>query len=406
MVLDDTGTVTAKSKPVPARRLSWICPVLLAGLMAVSFAIFGSVSPRAPQVIGNAGYQKLWAGDVGGAVTEFERALKADPAFPYRWSDLGEALADDGKIEEARYCFRRAVELAPGSPQIAVRAANFWFRTGSIEEGLSIESKVLGEVPDFDQMIFRSWVRMAGGVRRMLDTGIGTNARAARAFFDFMIANGSRTDLDEVWRWMETRGYVVRQQSRERVDVLLRSNETAEAAEVWNRHVAIDPGQYRSSDWIDNGGFEKDWTGGGFDWNSVASPGVNVAADGAVAHDGKRSLRLDINSDENLDFHHFFQRTWMPPGRYRLEGWVRASGFSTDQGIGLRAWEPGHESELNAFTPTVFGTRDWERVAQDFTVAGRARMVEIQVVRRPSLDFDNHPHGTAWIDDIHVRRLP
>src|SRR5580700_5377114 len=192
-----------------------ICAVLLAGLMAVSYAIFGSMSPPGPQVIANAGYQKLWAGDIGSAVTEFERALAADPAFPYRWSDLGEALADDGRIEEARYCFRRAVELAPDSPQIAVRAANFWFRTGSIEEGLSIESKVLGEVPDFDQMIFRSWVRMAGGVRGMLDTGIGANARAAGAFFDFMIANGSLTELNEMWRWMEARGYVAVRQSRE-----------------------------------------------------------------------------------------------------------------------------------------------------------------------------------------------
>ena len=186
MVLDDPGTMTAEAKPLPARRLALICAVSVeAGLMALSRVIFGSVSPPAPQVIGNAGYQKLWAGDIGSAVREFQRALEADPAFPYRWSDLGEALAESGRMEEARYCFRRAVELAPGSPQIAIRAANFWFRTGSIEEGLSIESKVLGEVPDFDQMIFRSWIRMAGSVRRMLDRGIGTNARAAGSLFRF-----------------------------------------------------------------------------------------------------------------------------------------------------------------------------------------------------------------------------
>jgi hypothetical protein len=152
----------------------------------------------------------------------------------------------------------------------------------------------------------------------MLDTGIGNNARAAGSFFDFMIANGNRADLEEMWRWMELRGYADSRQSREWVDVLLRANETAEAAEVWTRHVAVDPGQYGSADWIDNGGFEKDWTGGGLDWNSAAAAGVNVAADASVAHDGKRSLRLDVDSGENLDFHHFFQRTWMPPGRYRL----------------------------------------------------------------------------------------
>src|SRR5580692_626648 len=139
---------TAKSKLVLRRQFGLICAVLLAGLMGVAYAIYGSVSPPAPQVTGNTGYQKLWAGSVKSAVTEFEHALEADPAFPYRWSDLGEALADDGRIEEARYCFHRAVELAPDSPQIAVRAANFWFRTGSVDEGLSVESKVLSEVTD------------------------------------------------------------------------------------------------------------------------------------------------------------------------------------------------------------------------------------------------------------------
>jgi hypothetical protein len=348
----------------------------------------------------------LWAGDVAGAGAEFERALAADAAFPYRWSDLGEALADTGRTEEARYCFRRAVELAPESTEIELRAANFAFRAGSVGDALLLDSRVLSQTADFDQMIFRSWIRLAGGVGGMLKTGIGANARAARTFFDFLVSNGSQTEVNDAWRWVESRGYAAPGQSREWADLLLRSNLPAEAAEVWANHVALDRAEYRKSNWIDNAGFERDWPGGGFDWNSVACPGVKVSADSAVSHSGRRSLRLDVDSSENLDFHHFFQKTWIPPGKYRLEGWVRTRGFSTDQGIGLRAWEPGHESELNTFTQGVTGTREWTRITQDFVVAGHPAMVEIQIVRRSSWEFDNHPRGTAWIDDIRVQFLP
>lgn len=394
-----------EAKSVLRRRFPIYVTALLAGLMALSWAGFSSVSPPTPQAAGNAAWRTLWAGDAPAAATEFGRALESDPAFPYRWSDLGEALADAGRTGEARYCFRRAMELAPASPEIRLRAANFAFRTGSGDEALSLESGILRDAPEYDQMIFRSWIRMVGDARAMLDTGIGNNARAAAAFFDFLIANADRETLDTTWRWMESRGYAGPRQSREWVDWLLRSNDAAEAAEVWAGHVALDGREYRKSNWIDNGGFERDWLGGGLDWNSAGSPGVKAAADATVAHSGKRSLRLDVKSEENLDFHHFFQRTWMSPGRYRLEAWIRTSGFSTDQGIGLRALDAADESGVNVYTPAITGTQEWTRVTRDFVVAGHPRLVEIQIVRRPSWSYDNHPRGTAWIDDVSVGPL-
>jgi hypothetical protein len=42
-------------------------------------------------------------------------------------------------------------------------------------------------------------------------------------------------------------------------------------------------------------------------------------------------------------------------------------------------------------------------VSEDFAIAGHARLVEIQIVRKPSFSFDNHPRGTAWVDDIQVQ---
>lgn len=384
-------------------RLPLYSALLLTSMLTASYISFGSIAPPTPQIFGNTGWQKLVGGDISGAISDFQVALKSDPAFPYRWSDMGEALADAGKTEDAAFCFRRAVALAPDSPQIAIRAANFWFRTGLPAQALSLESQVLSSSVDFDQMIFRSWIRMGGNISGILGQGIGNNARAARTFFDFLVLNGDRIAQDETWRWLELHGFTAPQQSRERVDLLLRSNAPAEAAEIWAKYLTPDRDSYGKLQWIDNSGFERDWQGGGFDWNSAPCPGVSVSVDNSAAHSGGRSLRLDFDSKENLDFHHFFQRTWIPPGKYRLAGWIRTSGFTTDQGIALRVVEPGHETEVNTSLNSITGTTPWTHVSGDFLIAGHARMIEIQIVRKPSLNFDNHPRGTAWVDDIQVQ---
>jgi hypothetical protein len=320
---------------------------------------------------------------------------------------LGEALADAGKTQEAGYCFRRAIALAPLSPQIELRAANFYFRIGSIGEGLALESRILNQTSDFDEMMFRSSMRMTDA-KSVLAAGIGSNARAVRAFFDFLIRNGSRSDLEETWHWMDSRGFAAPKQSREWADWLLTAKHPGEAASVWATHLALNPAEYEKSNWIDNGGFEQDWSGQAFEWTSLPCPGVSIAADSKAGHTGGRALRLEVDAVDNLDFHHFFQRSWLKPGRYRLEGWVRTREFTTDQGIGLRAVASveGREPAIDAFTPPVSGTQEWTRIAQDFTVGTPGRLVEVQIVRKPSWAFDNQPRGTAWVDDVRVVPLP
>ena len=78
-----------------------------------------------------------------------------------------------------------------------------------------------------------------------------------------------------------------------------------------------------------------------------------------------------------------------------------------DRGIGLAVAGPAGKNspELSVFTPDLTGTHDWTRVAADFTIFGAPRLVEVRIARRPTWDFDNHPHGTAWVDDVAIRRL-
>ncbi len=79
---------------------------------------------------------------------------------------LRQAMSDS-----AQYCFRRSLELAPNSPQIAMRAANFHFREGETGPALQLVAEVLRFTPAFDGMVFNSWVRMGGSLNDVLQSG-------------------------------------------------------------------------------------------------------------------------------------------------------------------------------------------------------------------------------------------
>jgi hypothetical protein len=339
-------------------------------------------------VAGNEGYRQLWLGNTQAAVASFESALRADAAFPYRWSDLGDALLGAGQTERAGVCFRKALALAPHDPQIRLRAANFCFRTWDTEQALKLDAAVLRQVQDYDGAIFLSYLRLGGALDRVLDDGIGADPRAAGEFYRFVAAHPDRAgEVDRTWQWMEARSFVTRPLAIDRAAWLLGRSRPAEASALWQRYVS--PGSP-----ITDPGFEERPTGEAFDWHVVPCPGVDMASDNSIAHSGRRSLRIRFDAAENLDFHHVWQDVWLTPERYRLSAWIRTADLTTDEGVGVRIG--------SAQTATLAGTNGWTQVSAELTIPV-ARLTRVEVFRRPSMKFNGRPRGAAWVDDVELR---
>jgi hypothetical protein len=383
-----------------ASRLPALHGIALAGLLVTAWL----GSKETPQAVADHAYRELWSGHSegpNGSIDMFRQALAMDTAFPYRWSDLGDALAAVGKVDSARYCFRRSIELAPGSPQIAMRAANFHFREGETGPALDLGARVLRLTTAYDGMVFNSWIRLGGNPNDILQSGIGTNRRAAESFFRFLIAasppagSGGDPMLIATWTWMEGRSYVSRPLAMLWVDWLNGRRRDNDAFLVWKRYVAQDSA-YGAGNWIDDGGFETEPAGQGFGWRLQPCPGVKAGLDSAAARSGHSSLRIEFDGSANLDFHHIAQRVWLPPGRYRLTAWMRTANVSTDQVLAL---------VLNGVsTAALTGSHDWTMVGADVTVREGASAGEVQVVRQRSWRFDGKVQGVVWIDDVELRR--
>lgn len=56
-------------------------------------------------------------------------------------------------------------------------------------------------------------------------------------------------------------------------------------------------------------------------------------------------------------------------------------------------------------TEPVSGQHDWIQVGTDVTIRPNSPSEEVQVIRRPSLNFDGKLRGVAWIDNVELRQI-
>jgi hypothetical protein len=339
---------------------------------------------------------------LNGAVETFREALRRDPASPYRWCDLGEALLEAEQVEKARYCFQRALEFGPNTAPILLRVANFHFRLEESREALPCTYRVLTLLSDFDPIIFSSYTRMGGGIDDVLNYGLPAIARPAQGYFRHLLGQGEIADVQKTWRWLSSHALTDDKLAGEYIDFLLKNREYAAAVETWASQLGERKGSYPISNQLFNGDFETETTGTALDWKIRQADGVEVLRDSAITHQGHWSLRVRFEGKENLAYSHIAQRAVVKPGSYRFEAWLRTEQITTDQGVGFRVFDVELPARLDIRTEPVVGTSEWREIEKTFQVPQQTRLIEIQVIRHPSLKFDNKIRGAAWLDGIEL----
>jgi hypothetical protein len=320
--------------------------------------------------------------------------LRAESASPYRWCDLGEELLQAGKTEQARDCFRRAIQLAPNIPPIWMRAVNFYLQIDDIPAALACTTPVLKLASNYDDVVFGDVDHLEHGAVEFLPH-IADNRRALSAYFRHLLVAGDVANAKAAWRFAKsgelTAGYV---------DFLLRQHEYGEAVALWADWAGTRAGDYLHPNRLFNGGFEREPAGSRLNWRLTPVDGVETARDGATASEGKWSLQIQFQGTGNLDYHHVEQTAWVTPGVYRFQAWLRTRELTTDQGLRFHLFDAESPQRLDFTTEQLTGTHDWTRVEITFLVPSGTNLVTVQVARNASLKFDNKITGVAWIDAV------
>jgi tetratricopeptide (TPR) repeat protein len=324
----------------------------------------------------------------------FRQALARDSASPYRWCDLGETLAAAGHGRQAEYCFRRAVELGPNLPPVLMRAANYHLLGDESRRALAETSRILALVREYDGAIFGLYRRLEVPAADVIEYGLPAHPPSRAALFEDTLANGTVQEAGHVWALLEREGQAGDAAATKYAGFLLARHAYREAGAAWRRRFGLrDPEVF-------NGGFETTPLGGGLDWRIDPVEGVEAGRDATERHRGASSLRLSFQEAGNVAYHHVTGHAIVSGGVYRFSAFVKASALTTDQGIRLRLRDADSPALLDVSTRQVAGTTGWEETALLVRIPPGLHLVEIVIVREPSLKFDNKIRGSVWIDDV------
>ena len=331
-----------------------------------------------------------------------ERLLRS-PASARRWVQMGQVLLSENQAVEARYCFERAVELAPHSPPVLLEAAAFYHATGRPAEGFDRMKRVLSATRDYDSVVFALYDRLTD-VPVVLAQGLPLDANASRAYFLHLLNGGDLSAAHLAWDRLSARGFLDEASRRRYLRRLLDDELYDEAAAVFT---CLLPASERPTggNRITHGGFEAGSAGLSLDWVMTANPHAEARRDDSFVCEGAWSLRIEFDGEENLEYRHVAQQAVVSPGRWRLSARIRTESITSDQGIGLRVFDAKSASRWQAWTNSVVGDTPWTLVEKTVTVPPETRLVQIEVVRRPSRKLDNKLGGVAWIDDVSLRPL-
>lgn len=343
--------------------------------------------------------------DPARALSLFEQALGSDLASPYRWCDVGDALVVNGDLARARFAFARALELGPNLPPVLLRAANFHFGSGEPKAALSAAVRVLRLTAQYDDALFQSYDWSNLTVGEILDRGLPLEKRAAQAWIRHTLEARAPADADMAWTWLVHHGFTDDRAASAYLDDLVKLGAYRRAAATWAAYLGARAGEYPGSNVLFNGGFEFAPTGAILDWRIEPVVGAGVSFDSELRHSGTASLRLSFTGEENLAFHHVSQTAYATGSRYRFQAWIRTEGITTDEGIRFHIFDAVSPARLDIMTEAALATIPWTKLEKLFVVPPQTVAVRVELLRRPSLKFDNKIAGTAWVDDVALTRL-
>jgi tetratricopeptide (TPR) repeat protein len=108
--------------------------------------------PDSPQLHSELGKALEKRGDLGAAISEYEKVLKLRPDNSHDLNELAWALCRAGRFQEALPYARRAVERDETSPNLQDTLAHAAYGTGHWDEAIRAWDAVLALNPDFFQL--------------------------------------------------------------------------------------------------------------------------------------------------------------------------------------------------------------------------------------------------------------
>jgi len=345
-----------------------------------------------------------------------EKATALSPYNAFYWADLGAAYEWSGRNDDALRAFTRAHALFPSSPEINWKLANFYVRTGKILDALRTLKEVLREDPSKERQVFSLAANATADNQEILREMFPPSAPMLLDYLDFQIETNRMDPAAQTWATLfELKSPFDPVRALPYLDALIQHKHLDHLTEAWAALSTRFPQEIAAReskpDLITNANFAFAPLNGGFDWRVIPVQGVAVTVDTSTGVDASKSLRIDFDGTQNLDYAHVLQYVPVAPNTsYKFSAYMRAQGITTDSGprfIPQDAYDPATLVDVSSesanpvrfsiSTENLTGTSDWTPHQLEFKTTGNTRLLIVKLARPPSHKFDNKLAGTVWI---------
>lgn len=362
----------------------------------------------------NAGYwlhlglyyeQDLDHGNLRQAVSDFEKAARANPRSDEIWLNTASAYEILGEPRAARRAYERAQASYPISPVVAWRYGSFLVRQSDYPEACAeIRRAILTDPSLTTGAIAQLW-EANQGISTILDSALPARKGYYFTALSFFLSQHQTDPALAVWdRLLKLKQPFQMRQAIPLVEALIQESHLDEAEQTWSQalHATTWPVDADANgSLVFNGGFEHPLLNGGFDWREIAVDGATYAFNRNVVHSGQRSLRVRFSGTANLDFANLQQYVRVEPSQhYNFSAYLRTEGITTDSGMRFEIYDSKRPAALTLLTPNLVGTNPWTRVNTSFVTGADTNLLVIALRRIPSQKFDNKLRGTVWVDDV------
>lgn len=336
-----------------------------------------------------------------------ERAVRLSPNDAHYWADLGSAYDWAGRQNDALRAFERARELFPNSPDINWSLANFYVRSGRLNESLPMLQKILAAGGIDQTQVFALATRAAGNPDVVIEQVLPARAPFLENYLNFLVTSNRLDDAQIAWsRLLDSKQTFDIARGVLYVNALIQLPDVNAASEVWSQLAARFPDtmnpRISNNDLVTNGDFALPILNGGFDWRVFPIEGATVSVSPANPG-GDGWLQIEFDGAHNLEYAHVLQFIRVEPKtHYEFSGEIRTRGITTDSGPRFQIFDIHDMAHLFVYSDNRIGTSDWWTEKLNFKTGAETRMVILRVARPASTKFDNKIRGDVWIRHISI----
>ena len=339
------------------------------------------------------------------AIALFEDAIRLAPNDFRTRIELGRAYEQDDQIERAEVEFKRAVELAPNYAAPRWHLGNFYLRQERESEALSQLTHAAEHNQTYrDQVLSLAWDYFQKDPTRVEKLVSEPAAIAHLAYF--FAARGAAAASLRNWDRLsaadkERYGYRAISIS----DGLYSQRHFTEAlsfAKQLGNATDAEPNKITNASFETNIGESEQAR---FAWQITRTEAkLEIGADGKVAKEGTRSLRMTFRGFAKPVLANVYQTVVVEPNtRYALSFWVRTSDLRSAGTPMLEVLNGVNDASLARTEPFANGTAEWQKMTLDLRTPENCSGIVIRTIRQYCGE-ECQITGSIWYDEFSLTK--